>query len=145
MAPKLAVFCFLACMLSEGGTGGHAQYVGGTISKIPDGCSGTVAAVDEQYMVFYSKKASSVALQFEFFSRRGLAPEEEMVPLPRHQLVGVLDVQREADRVVLEEYGPPGVVVNEDLEIVHFRGHASPYFDPMPGPATLNLLKVADQ
>ncbi len=58
MTPKLAGLCFLACLLSAGGSGGHAQYVGGTISKIPDGCSGTVAAVDEQFLVFYSKKAS---------------------------------------------------------------------------------------
>jgi hypothetical protein len=40
------------------GGGGHAEYVGGTISQIPDGCSGKVSAVDEQYFVFYSKKAS---------------------------------------------------------------------------------------
>src|SRR6202142_4254334 len=39
-------------------SGGHAEYVGGTISQIPDGCSGTVTAVDEQYFVFYAKKAS---------------------------------------------------------------------------------------
>jgi hypothetical protein len=40
------------------GSGGNAEYVGGTISQIPDGCSGKVSAVDEQYFVFYSKKAS---------------------------------------------------------------------------------------
>jgi hypothetical protein len=44
--------------LSAHGSGGHAEYVGGTISQIPDGCSGTVTAVDEQYFVFYAKKAS---------------------------------------------------------------------------------------
>jgi len=58
MAPKLSVLWFLVCILSAGGNGGRAQYVGGTISKIPEGCSGTVAAVDEQFLVFYSKKAS---------------------------------------------------------------------------------------
>jgi hypothetical protein len=44
--------------LSAHSSGGHAEYVGGTISQIPDGCSGTVTAVDEQYFVFYAKKAS---------------------------------------------------------------------------------------
>jgi hypothetical protein len=58
MTPKLAALCFLACGTSIGGNGGHAEYVGGTISKIPEGCAGTVAAVDEQFMVFYSKTAS---------------------------------------------------------------------------------------
>ena len=56
---KLAVSSLLVCsFLSAGGKGSHADYVGGTISQIPDGCSGTVTAVDEQYFVFYSKKAS---------------------------------------------------------------------------------------
>jgi hypothetical protein len=58
MTPKLIVLGLMAFALSAGGNGSHAEYVGGTISKIPDGCSGTVAAVDEQFLVFYSKKAS---------------------------------------------------------------------------------------
>ena len=48
----------VSSLLCGRGAGGHAEYVGGTISQIPDGCSGTVTAVDEQYFVFYSKKAS---------------------------------------------------------------------------------------
>ena len=108
-----------------------------TVGELPD----YFRVVDSRQKI-YSKKQSSVPLQFDFFSRRGLMPEEGAT-LPRHPMVGVLDVQREADRLVLEEYGPPGVVVDEDLEIVQFRGHAGPYLDPMPGAATLKLLKVA--
>jgi len=57
---KLLVFCLAVCALGTAGGngGGHAEYVGGTISQIPEGCAGTVAAVDEQFFVFYSKKAS---------------------------------------------------------------------------------------
>ena len=56
---NLAVLGFVVCsFLWAGGNGGHAEYVGGTISQIPEGCSGTVTAVDEQYFVFYSNKAS---------------------------------------------------------------------------------------
>src|SRR5260370_26893698 len=58
MAPKLAVLCLLAYAMLAGGNGSHAEYVGGTIPNIPEGCAGTVAAVDEQFLVFYSKKAS---------------------------------------------------------------------------------------
>src|SRR5260370_41362157 len=54
---KLVVLCLLACIASAGGSGSHAEYVGGTISNIPEGCAGTVAAVGEQFLVFYSKKA----------------------------------------------------------------------------------------
>lgn len=58
MTPKnLAVLCLAAALLPAGNSGGHAEYVGGTIAQIPEGCSGTVTAVDEQYFVFYSRKA----------------------------------------------------------------------------------------
>jgi|SRR5579872_393903 len=56
--PKLAVLSvFICCSLFAGGKGSHAAYAGGTILQIPDGCSGTIQAVDEQYFVFYSNKA----------------------------------------------------------------------------------------
>jgi hypothetical protein len=56
---RLVVFSLVFySLLWARSSGGHAEYVGGTISQIPDGCSGTVTAVDEQYFVFYSKKAS---------------------------------------------------------------------------------------
>jgi hypothetical protein len=56
---RLAVLSLVVSSFLWGrSAGGHAEYVGGTISQIPDGCSGTVTAVDEQYFVFYSKKAS---------------------------------------------------------------------------------------
>jgi hypothetical protein len=49
---------FFVSILIAGHKGGHAEYVGGTIAQIPDGCSGTIAAMDEQFFVFYSKGAS---------------------------------------------------------------------------------------
>ncbi|HYL74804.1 MAG TPA: hypothetical protein VEU96_11405 [Bryobacteraceae bacterium] len=56
---KLAVLSLAICsVFAAGRNGGHAEYVGGTIAQIPEGCSGTIAAMDEQYFVFYSKGAS---------------------------------------------------------------------------------------
>ncbi len=52
-------------------------------------------------------------------------------------------MQREADRAVLSSYAPPGVVVNDDLVIVQFRGQTGPYLEPAPGTATLDLLRLA--
>jgi two-component system, chemotaxis family, CheB/CheR fusion protein len=52
------------------------------------------------------------------------------------------DPQKEADRLVLARYGPPGVIINGDMEILHFRGHTGPYLEPIPGAASLNLLKL---
>ena len=55
---RLALIILATCLLATaGGNGGHAEYVGGTVSQIPAGCEGNVQAVDSQYFVFYSKNA----------------------------------------------------------------------------------------
>src|SRR3982074_612197 len=55
----MVVLCFLASSgLVAAGKGGRAAYSGGTVSAIPHGCEGRVQAVDEQFFVFYSGKAS---------------------------------------------------------------------------------------
>ena len=48
-----------------------------------------------------------------------------------------------AERKILELYGPPGVVINEDFDIVHIRGRTGPYFEPMPGAPSFNILRLA--
>src|SRR5262249_17774800 len=53
------------------------------------------------------------------------------------------DIQKEADRFVISQYAPPGVVINEELEIVQFRGQTGPYLEPAPGAASFNILKMA--
>ncbi len=44
--------------------------------------------------------------------------------------------------MVLSKYAPAGVVVNDSLEILQFRGRTSPYLDPASGRASFNLLKM---
>src|SRR5881296_2939648 len=56
---------------------------------------------------------------------------------------GPLDLLQEVDRILLSKYAPAGVLVNEATEILQFRGHTSPYLEPAPGQASLNLLKMA--
>lgn len=56
---------------------------------------------------------------------------------------GQVDVSREADRLVLAEFAPPGVVVSEDLAIIQFRGRTAPFLEHAPGAASLELLRTA--
>ena len=53
------------------------------------------------------------------------------------------DFQKEADRLLLSRYTPPGVLVNGHLDILQFRGHTGPYLEAPPGEPTMNLLKMA--
>jgi two-component system CheB/CheR fusion protein len=54
-----------------------------------------------------------------------------------------MNLQQIADRKILERFGPPGVLVTENLDIIQFRGRTGPYLEPSPGTATLSLLKIA--
>lgn len=57
-------------------------------------------------------------------------------------LPGNLDIQREADRVVLANFAPAGVVIDESLNIIQFRGKTGAYLEPSTGVASLNILKM---
>jgi two-component system CheB/CheR fusion protein len=56
-----------------------------------------------------------------------------------------LEMQKEADRIVLKQYAPVGVIINEDLEILQFRGQTSSYLQPAPGRPSFNVLKMAKE
>jgi two-component system CheB/CheR fusion protein len=51
-------------------------------------------------------------------------------------------VQREVDRV-LARYGPAGVIVDEELNVIEFRGNIHPYLEFSPGAASLSLHRLA--
>jgi PAS domain S-box-containing protein len=53
------------------------------------------------------------------------------------------DFQKTADDIILSKYSPAGVVVNEALDIVHFRGNTSNYLAQSSGKPSHNLLKMA--
>ena len=54
----------------------------------------------------------------------------------------VTDMQRAADRIALGRFVPAGVLVNESLDIIQFRGQTHPYLEPAQGEASLHLLTM---
>jgi two-component system CheB/CheR fusion protein len=53
-----------------------------------------------------------------------------------------MDLQKIADQILLSRYVPASVVVNDKLDIVQFIGQTGRFLDPMPGDASLNLLRM---
>jgi len=45
------------------------------------------------------------------------------------------DAQKEAERILLARYAPPGVLVNANFDILQFRGNTGHYLAPAPGGA----------
>jgi two-component system CheB/CheR fusion protein len=64
-------------------------------------------------------------------------------PKPQETTKIPMELQREADRLLLARYVPPAVLINEHLEILQTRGRTASFLELPPGKATLNLLKMA--
>ena len=98
--------------------------------------------VEKKYK-FYQKRdlPGRVPLRFalesyaerENLSLRQLAPGEYL---------STVDLAKEADRIILARFTPAGVVVDENLNILQFRGHTGQFLEPMAGEASLNLLRM---
>jgi two-component system, chemotaxis family, CheB/CheR fusion protein len=56
---------------------------------------------------------------------------------------GELSAQREADRVSVNQFAAPAVLINADLQILQFRGPTAAYLEPPTGKASFDLLKMA--
>ena len=52
------------------------------------------------------------------------------------------DLHKEAERVLLAKYAPPGVVISAAMEIVQFRGDTGAYLAAPAGAPSLHLLKM---
>lgn len=55
------------------------------------------------------------------------------------------DFQKSADAILLSKYTPAGVIVNEQFDIVQFRGSIRKFLEPSPGMASWNIFKMARQ
>jgi two-component system, chemotaxis family, CheB/CheR fusion protein len=53
--------------------------------------------------------------------------------------------QKEIDRIIFSRYALSGVLVNEFMDIIMFRGNTSEFLEPLPGTASLNLFQMVKQ
>ncbi|HEY1987078.1 MAG TPA: CheR family methyltransferase [Terracidiphilus sp.] len=53
-----------------------------------------------------------------------------------------LNLQRSADRIVLSRFGPPGLIVDERMNVLQSRGQSSQFLNISPGTVSWNLLRV---
>ena len=93
--------------------------------------------IDKRYKV-YSKQPTA-----EHFRLNYLAQKYLPVKLPRgKERTSEVDPEGEANRITLARYSHPGVLINEDMTILQFRGDTSRYIRPSTGKASLNLVHM---
>jgi two-component system CheB/CheR fusion protein len=100
--------------------------------------------VDKKHKVF--SKRPGVVAHVHFIARH--PAEKKQIPTPKpptatEPFPTQLSTQREADRLTLNRYAPPGVLINSQMQILQFRGDTSAYLKPPTGTPSVHLLKMA--
>ena len=90
----------------------------------------------------YQKKESSPRLSFDIDVARGVVGYRPKASAHIADNRGLLELQHEADRLLLSKFAPPGVLVDEEMTILQFRGQTGRFLEPAPGTASLDLLKM---
>jgi two-component system CheB/CheR fusion protein len=91
----------------------------------------------------YKKTDTASRVPLTFLTDRwlaGVAPRPSAAPNRT-----ALDVQREADRLTLDRYGPPGVLLNRAFGVVQFRGRTGPFLEVPVGQPTTDVLRMAKE
>lgn len=98
--------------------------------------------IDQKHK-FYRKKTVSAPIQFEF-SNPPLAIDSKKPEYKESRIINSSDIesQQMADRMIMKKYAPAAVLVNQQLQVLQFRGHTGRYLEPTPGEASLDILKL---
>ena len=89
----------------------------------------------------------------KFYRKRAVTNSPQMGATPGYDRSGqtgkstksaipAADLQKEADRLVWTRYAHAGLIVDDNLHILHFRGDTSSYMAPAAGAASLHVLKM---
>lgn len=102
------------------------------------------APVDRRFKI-YAKQPASPRLNLDLIT----SSYSMKIPLPAlifdEANPDDVELHQTADQIVLQQYAPSGVVIDDNLDIVQFRGQTGAYLDPSPGRASLNLLNMAKE
>ncbi|MBC7883003.1 MAG: PAS domain-containing protein, partial [Anaerolineae bacterium] len=110
-------------------------------SETPSGAVDLFTLADTKIKL-YTRKLVPARLPVDFSAGAIVSSSSTLKRSSDVDTANDLDLQQEADRIVLSRYAPAGVVINADGDVLHFRGQTGPYLEPGPGRASLSLLKM---
>ena len=93
----------------------------------------------------YSHKSITIQTNFDFPATAYTPPPlSESHFAAMHISLGV-EVRKLVENLMLDNYGPPGAIIDQNMRMLHFYGQAGLYIQPSAGVASLNLLKMIRQ
>ena len=105
---------------------------------------GLFSALDRKWRIFVRRETSPAAqvdlppLSFKAKIRLPI-PRREPHPAPRH-----VNISDRAERLILEKFAPPSVVVNQNGDILYVHGRTGRFLEPSTGDGGfMNILKMS--
>jgi two-component system, chemotaxis family, CheB/CheR fusion protein len=104
--------------------------------------------LEKKYKIYVRKNDNALKAKFEMNYRPGNGNgNESSTAATRVQVQAKSDgfdknLEQTVSEILLSRYVPASVVINQDLEILQFRGSTGLFLEPSPGKASLNLLKM---
>jgi two-component system CheB/CheR fusion protein len=96
----------------------------------------------DRRLKLYVKKHGAAPGIFEFAFGNKNEDSATGMNVPSGERKPEVSIQQIADRKILERYAPPGVLIDEGLNILQFRGQTGPMLAPSPGAATLSIVRM---
>lgn len=107
-----------------------------TVSSVP----GLFIADDKSHKIFLRKDVPG-----KFIPIASPRSESNLNYINSKKETAGNDYLKTADEIILKNYTPAGVIVNEMMDIIHFRGNTGKFLEQLPGKPSHNLLKMAKQ
>lgn len=100
-------------------------------------------AYDKKHKI-YTRRLAANRMHFDFpagpYMSSSLPPTKKNISVPSQS-----EVKKEFEKAVIDRYVPAGVIINDAMEILQFRGETRPYLKPPTGAPSFNLMKMADE
>ncbi|MBD2457664.1 PAS domain-containing protein [Nostoc sp. FACHB-87] len=91
----------------------------------------------------YTKKLIPTPLNFNFATSNYPVAKIAADKTMSHKTWDITYLNKQADQILLNRYVPVGVMINDNMDILQFRGETSPYLRVAPGVPSFNLFKMA--
>ncbi|HWG21545.1 MAG TPA: CheR family methyltransferase [Terracidiphilus sp.] len=106
------------------------------------------STIDRKHKI-YMKTGASLPYSLELPRSYAMSHGGGMGRLQRTQADGnvwpELELQRAADRIVLARFGPPGLIIDDRMNVLQARGGASKYMDIPQGAVSWSLMRVLNE
>jgi two-component system CheB/CheR fusion protein len=106
--------------------------------------SSLFTSLDSKSRVYLRSNAVAVTANLEYPINRGLSlreiTQESDVSHPVNRLA---NLQSLANQLLLQQFSPPAVLVNEQGDVVYINGHTGKYLEPAAGKANWNIHVMA--